>query len=222
MKQPHSGPAFPSSGNFSVGSAVPSLNIVNPAGDHELIQQSLAGRTDAFGQLVVRYQDRIHRTLVHVLGSTEDAQDVAQDAFVHAYQKLSSFRGQSAFYSWLFRIALNTAATHRRRNYRRMISVEAAREGAGYEPVDGRMDSQPSHPLEQSEQQKLVRDALAELQEEYRTALVLKEMEGLKYEEIAELVGCPIGTVRSRIHRARSELREKLRILLKQETRMHH
>jgi RNA polymerase sigma-70 factor (ECF subfamily) len=92
---------------------------------------------------------------------------------------------------------------------------DAAREQTGMEPLDHHPASEPSYALEVSEDQKLVRRALADLSEEFRTVLVLKEMEDLKYEEIAEIVGCPVGTVRSRIHRARAELREKLRILLK-------
>ena len=182
--------------------------------DQELIDECLAGQTDAFGQLVVRYQDRLYNTLVNVLGSSDDARDVAQEAFVHAFQKLATFRGHAAFYSWLFRIALNAAMSHKRKRRRTVVSVEAAREQAGIEPIDPRSDNRPSHALELSERQAAVRSALAQISKEYRTVLVLKEMDGLKYEEIAEIVGCPIGTVRSRIHRARSELREKLRILL--------
>jgi RNA polymerase sigma-70 factor (ECF subfamily) len=179
--------------------------------DHELIRACLSGQSEAFGCLVLRYQDRLLHTLTCVLGSREDAQDVAQEALVRAFRKLDTFRGDSAFYSWLFRIALNAAVTYQRRNRQPHASLEAGRESSGSEPRDPRADAQPSHSLETEERQRLVRAALARLPEEYRTALVLKEMEGLKYEEIAELVGCPIGTVRSRIHRAREELREKLR-----------
>ncbi|MEX2287425.1 MAG: sigma-70 family RNA polymerase sigma factor [Planctomycetaceae bacterium] len=184
------------------------------ADDQHLIDECLSGRTEAFGQLVVRYQDRLHNTLVKILGSTDDARDAAQDAFVQAFEKLSSFQGTAAFYSWLFRIAMNAAVTQKRKTRRTVGSVDAAREQRGVEPLDLHPASQPSHSLELSERQALVRAALMELADDFRIALVLKEMEGLKYEEIAELVGCPIGTVRSRIHRARSELREKLRPLL--------
>ena len=187
------------------------------ADDQQLIRECLAGRTEAFGRLVLRYQDRLYNTLVNVLGSADDARDVSQDAFVHAFTKLASFRGHSAFYSWLFRIAMNSAVSQKRKTRRVTVSVEAAREQAGVEPSDDHPDSQPSHALETSERQTAVRAALAELSEEYRTVLVLKEIEGLKYEEIAEIVGCPIGTVRSRIHRARCELRQKLLVELKDE-----
>lgn len=181
---------------------------MNSLGDQELIDQCLTGRTEAFGQLVIRYQDRLYNSLVHVIGSADTAQDVVQEAFVHAFQKLGSFRGQSAFYSWLFRIALNAAISEKRKNRRMAGSVEAARESAGIEPIDARAENYPAHALEVAERQAMVHQALDQLAEEFRTVLVLKEMDGLKYEEIAEIVGCPIGTVRSRIHRARSELRD--------------
>ncbi len=185
--------------------------------DQELIDEFLAGRTEAFGQLVLRYQDRLFNTLVNVLGSHEDARDVSQEAFVHAFQKLNTFRGQSAFYSWLFRIAFNAAISHKRKTRRISVSIDATREITGVEPPDSRADAEPSQRLEAAERQALIRSALSQLPAEYRTVLVLKEIEQLKYEDIAKIVDCPIGTVRSRIHRARLELRETVRILLKDE-----
>lgn len=216
-------------GNFDVidenapkgGNHDPQVNVISPNAvnndDQQLIEECLAGRSEAFGELVVRYQDRLFHTLLFVTGAADQAQDVAQDAFVHAFAKLSTFRGESAFYSWLFRIAMNAAVSRKRRDRRMSASLDAARENAGHEPADGHPGSEPSHSIEVSERQALVRAALSELSEEYRTVLVLKEMEDLRYEEIAEIVGCPIGTVRSRIHRARSELREKLAVLFKEE-----
>lgn len=185
--------------------------------DQELIQRCLAGQTESFGLLVERYQHRLYHALVHVLGSSADAQDVVQDAFVHALEKLKTFRGQSAFYSWLFRIALNAAVSARRKTRRMSASVEASRERAGTEPLDQRPSAQPSHALDVSDRQRLVRRALEELPEEFRTVLVLKEMDGLPYEQIAEICDCPVGTVRSRLHRARLELRGKLTVLLRRE-----
>jgi RNA polymerase sigma-70 factor (ECF subfamily) len=191
--------------------------IVNGTSDQELIQHCLAGRTDAFGLLVERYQHRLYHALVHVLGSPTDAQDVVQDAFVHALEKLKTFRGESAFYSWLFRIALNAAVSARRKTRRMSTSVEATRERIGTEPADERASSQPFHALDVADRQRLVRQALGELPEEFRTVLVLKEMDGLPYEQIAEICDCPVGTVRSRLHRARLELRGKLTGLLRRE-----
>jgi RNA polymerase sigma-70 factor, ECF subfamily len=183
--------------------------------DQELIAECLSGQTHAFGVLVARYQNRLFNTLVGVLGSVEDAHDVAQEAFVNAFQKLNTFRGHSAFYSWLFRIALNSAVSQKRKQ-RAVVSIDAAREQSGDEPVDRHPAARPEHGLETNERQVAVRAALAELAEEFRTALILKEMEDLSYEEISEIVGCPIGTVRSRIHRARAELRVKLQGLLRE------
>lgn len=185
--------------------------------DQQLIDECLAGRTDAFGRLVVRYQDRLYNTLVKVLGSADDARDTAQDAFVHAFQKLATFRGNSAFYSWLFRIAMNAAISEKRKTKRVTASLDSAYEQSGIEPSDEHPETDPSHSMELSERQTMVRAALAQLSEEFRIVIVLKEMEGLKYDEIADIIGCPIGTVRSRIHRARSELRDKLRIMFKAE-----
>jgi RNA polymerase sigma-70 factor (ECF subfamily) len=183
--------------------------------DQELIADCLSGQTHAFGDLVARYQNRLFNTLVNVLGSVDDAHDVAQEAFVNAFQKLNSFRGHSAFYSWLFRIALNSAVSQKRKQ-RAVVSIDAARDQSGEEPIDRHPATRPEHGLESSERQTAVRAALAELAEEFRTALILKEMEDLSYEEISEIVGCPIGTVRSRIHRARAELRVKLQGLLRE------
>ncbi|MBW3539284.1 MAG: sigma-70 family RNA polymerase sigma factor, partial [Planctomycetes bacterium] len=179
--------------------------------DQELIDECLAGYTEAFGDLVSRYQDRLYHTLRAMLGSADEALDAAQDAFVQAFTRLSTFEGRSAFYSWLFRIAVNAAVSRKRRRKRgAAASLDAVREQSGLEPADRHPANTPSHSLESSEQQELVRRALDELPEEFRTALVLKEIEDLKYEDIAKIMKCPVGTVRSRIHRARCELREKL------------
>lgn len=184
--------------------------------DKLLIEKSLAGETDAFGVLVTRYQDRLYHSVLMMVGSAEDARDLTQEAFVHAFRRLDSFRGDAAFYTWLFRIAINATISFRRKAARRKTtSVEAARDAIGIEPMDNRNDARPSSRMETAEQQQLVRDALNELSEDFRRAIVLTEIEGLSYEDAAEAVGCPIGTIRSRIHRARNELREKLRIMLK-------
>ncbi len=191
---------------------------MSTADDQLLIEQCLAGDTQAFGELVLRYQDRIFNALLMMVGSHEDARDLAQEAFVHAYRKLSSFRGDSQFYTWLFRIAVNATISFRRKHARRKtVSVDAAREASGLEPVDDSPDISPSRGLETSEQQAIVKRALSELSDDFRTALVLTEIEGMSYEEAAAICECPIGTIRSRVHRARADLKEKLRILLKQD-----
>lgn len=184
--------------------------------DQILIQRCLAGQSEAFGDLVLRYQDRLYSSVYMMVSSPEDARDLTQEAFVHAFRRLDSFRGDSAFYTWLFRIAVNATISFRRKAARRKTySVESVREASGNEPIDGNSDTRPSSRMETEEQQRLVRAALEELSEEFRTAIVLTEIEGLSYEDAAEAVGCPIGTIRSRIHRARNELREKLRLALR-------
>lgn len=183
--------------------------------DRELIDICLAGNPDAFGQLVVRHQDRLFNSLVKLLGSVHDAADVAQDAFVLAFQNLKTYERRSAFYTWLFRIAFN-ASVSRRRKLRRLKSLTGKDGQTTAEPVDWRPDAAPSHSMELDEQHQIIHHALAELSDEYRDVLVMKELEGLKYEEIAEVLNCPLGTVRSRIHRARGELRDKLKVALKE------
>ncbi|MEZ6064952.1 MAG: sigma-70 family RNA polymerase sigma factor [Planctomycetaceae bacterium] len=185
--------------------------------DQTLIDRCLAGDSEAFGVLVDRYQDRLYGSLVPVLGSVHDALDVAQEAFVLAYQKLDTYRGESAFYSWLFRIAYNASVSWRRRDRMPRQSLDARRETLGDEPTDNRPSNNPEHDLEICERQSMVQQALSELPPDYRAVLVLKEMDGLSYEEIATAMDVPIGTVRSRIHRARLELKEKLNRVLSRE-----
>jgi RNA polymerase sigma-70 factor (ECF subfamily) len=183
--------------------------------DAQLISQALAGQTAAFGQLVQKYQDRLYNTVVHVAGNAEDAKDVVQEAFVQAFLKLESFQGASAFYTWLYRIAFNVAATQRRRRGAMRTAEKAAIADGQVRGFDGapRSDAPGEH-LEQEERCRQVRHAIARLPEEYRTVLVLREMEGYCYETIAEVLDLPVGTVRSRLHRARMQLREQLKEVL--------
>jgi RNA polymerase sigma-70 factor (ECF subfamily) len=182
--------------------------------DSQLIDEALAGNSASFGQLVRRYQDRLYNTMFHVVHCAEEAQDVVQEAFVQAFVKLDTFQRNSAFYTWLYRIAFNTAVSRKRR-HRPMASVEQSRQAAGTEPIDGR--EAPHERLEQEERVKQVRAALAALSEEHRAILVLREMEGCDYETIAAMLDLPVGTVRSRLHRARLQLRDQLQEMLRNE-----
>ncbi len=182
--------------------------------DSQLIGRTLAGNPAAFGELVLRHQDRLYNSLVRVLGSAEDARDAVQDAFVQAFVKLETFRGSSAFYTWLYRIAFNQAMSHVRRQ-RPTRSLDEARTDRGGEPVDGQPP--PDARLDASERATQVHLALAELSVEYRAVVVLREMDGCKYEEIAEILELPVGTVRSRLFRARLELRDRLVNVMKDE-----
>ena len=182
--------------------------------DAQLIDDALSGVSAAFGRLVAKYQDRLFNTIVHVIGSRDEAEDIVQDAFVQAFVRLDSFRRTSAFYTWLYRIAVNLAISRKRR-HRPSQSVEERRDIAGEEPV-GR-DHDPSEPMEQRERAEQVQAALAALSAEHRTVLVLREIEGCSYETIAEIVEAPVGTVRSRLHRARIEMRDQLRQALQED-----
>jgi RNA polymerase sigma-70 factor (ECF subfamily) len=179
--------------------------------DAQLIDETLAGHSEAFGRLVQKYQDRLYNTVVHVAGNVEDAKDIVQEAFVQAFLKLDTFRGCSAFYTWLYRIGFNLAASHRRRR-RPTLSVERARETSGLEPADG--GNGPTDRLQQKECCQQVREAIEQLNRPHRDVLVLREIDGCCYETIAEILELPIGTVRSRLHRARMQLREQLREVL--------
>lgn len=183
--------------------------------DQSLIQDALAGNSRAFEQLVYRYQDRLVHSLEHAIGSREDALEVAQQAFLLAWRRLSTFRGESAFYSWLYRIARNVAISHSRRNRLATGSLDALSDASSFEPVDHAPDSVPGHQLELSEQLQFVRDALQQIPEDFRQALVLKEIDGCSYEEIAQILDIPLGTVRSRIFRARQDLTDRLRRLIR-------
>lgn len=179
--------------------------------DAQLIDQTLAGQSEAFGELVLKYQDRLFNTVFHVVGHAEDARDIVQEALVQAFIKLETFRRQSAFYTWLYRIAFNAAVSHQRRR-RPMASIDRAREYANLEPPGEEDD--PAESLERKERCRWVRGAIAQLTEEYRAVIVLREIDGCCYETIAEVLDLPIGTVRSRLHRARLQLKERLSEML--------
>jgi RNA polymerase sigma-70 factor (ECF subfamily) len=174
--------------------------------DAELIQSTLRGDTRAFDELVRRYQDRLIHSLTILLGSRDDALDVAQQAFVQAWKKLSLFRGESGFYSWLYRIARNTAVSRLRTNTLDARSLEQLQQNSEFEPGDQNRHSLPEHSLEQAEMASQVQSALLKVPEEFRQPLVLKELDGFSYEQISEILDIPLGTVRSRIFRGRQEL----------------
>jgi RNA polymerase sigma-70 factor (ECF subfamily) len=184
--------------------------------DHTLVEACRAGQTEAFGALVERYQERLYQVLLHVSGSADDARDVLQDTFLRAYEKLDQFQGDSSFYTWVYRIGVNLALSgHRRRRsraaLRRTNDHGATRNG---EPVDDSVDSDPTYPLERAEREQIVEAALRQLGPEHRAVVVLKDFDGRRYEEIGAILNVPVGTVRSRLHRARCELRDRLRCLI--------
>jgi RNA polymerase sigma-70 factor (ECF subfamily) len=175
--------------------------------ESQLIDESLLGDSSAFGQLVKIHQDRLYNAVANFIGDRTEAEDVVQEAFVQAYLKLASFKRNAAFYTWLYRIAFNTAVSRKRRK-RVETSVDQTREHTGSEPVD--LGDTPGDRMMRDEQASQVHAALALLSDEHRAILVLREMDELDYDTIAEILGINIGTVRSRLHRARTQMREKL------------
>jgi len=179
-----------------------------PRDDRDLIAASLAGDSTSFGELVRRYQDRLFNSVLRVCEGAEDAADVVQETFLHAYQALPSFKGDSQFFTWIYRIAFNTAITQKRKQ-KSALRLNAGELGA-FEPADPSEETRPGHAMELAEDERRVRDALQRLSPEHRAVLVLKDMDEMKYEEMAEVLQVPIGTIRSRLHRARLELKEIL------------
>ena len=192
------------------------MNPESQPTDAELVQACCDGQTDAFQGLVERYQDRVYNVVYRMVGSPEDARDIVQDAFLKAYENLSEFRGASSFYTWLYRIAVNLSLTFRRRSKRlRLVrpleeemSVELSRSQAG------RLAQGPEAAMESVERARLVSEALEGLDGDHRAAVVLRDIEGLDYRAIAEILDVSTGTVKSRIHRARIALRDRLQTLI--------
>lgn len=181
--------------------------------DNRLITECREGHTAAFGELVARYQDRLFNTVLRLVDNAEDARDVVQEAFLHAYQSLRTFKGDSLFFTWLYRIAFNTAISSRRKK-RIVLSINpTGDDGKAIDPLDPAETNRPGHALEMAEEEHQVHAALAKLSSEHRAVLVMKDMDGMKYEDIAEILGVPIGTIRSRLHRARLEMRDLLQKL---------
>mgnify|MGYP001555110021 CR=1 FL=1 len=175
--------------------------------DRDLIEVTLRGDQRGYEQLIRRYQDRLFASVVHDAGCAVLAEDIVQDAFVRAYLHLRSFRKESNFLTWLFRIALNVRSNYVRR-HRRMLPLESLVREPECDSSANR-DS-PSRSLERHEECRKVRDALSRLDEHHRTVLILREFDGFDYQTIAELLDLKVGTVRSRFSRAREQMRQKL------------
>ena len=185
--------------------------------DQKLVERAQAGDKHAFELLVAKYQRKLGRLLSRFIRDHAEVEDVAQEAFIKAYRALPSFRGDSAFYTWLYRIGINTAKNYLVAQGRRAPTSTDfdADEAEGFEDADQLRDINTPESLLQSKQiGETVNSAIESLPEELRTAIVLREIEGLSYEEIAASMNCPIGTVRSRIFRAREAVAAKLRPLL--------
>lgn len=185
--------------------------------DQRLVERVQRGDKRAFDLLVVKYQRKLFRLLSRLIRDPAEIEDVAQEAFIKAYRALPNFRGESAFYTWLYRIAINTAKNHLVAQGRRAPTQTEAEIEDAENFDDGellRNEDTPDRMLLSKQVAEAVNRAIEQLPEELRTAIVLRELEGLTYEEIAASMNCPIGTVRSRIFRAREAVAAELRPIL--------
>ena len=183
--------------------------------DQALVERVQQGDKKAFNLLVSRYQNRVAGLLTRYV-SPNDIPDVVQESFIKAYRSIGAFRGDSAFYTWLYRIAVNTAKNYLTAQGRRPPNEDIlAEEAESYDVGSNLRDvATPENEMLSNELKKIVFDTIKGLQEDLRTAITLREIEGLSYEEIAEIMECPVGTVRSRIFRARESIESKVKPLL--------
>jgi RNA polymerase sigma-70 factor (ECF subfamily) len=185
--------------------------------DQQLVERAQRGEKHAFELLVSKYQRKLARVLSRFIRDATEVEDVTQEAFIKAYRALPTFRGDSAFYTWLYRIGINTAKNYLVAMGRRAPTTTDidSEEAEGFENGDQLRDlNTPENEMMSRQVAETVNQTLGELPEELRTAITLREIEGLSYEDIANIMNCPIGTVRSRIFRAREAIAAKLRPLL--------
>ncbi|MDX1694976.1 MAG: RNA polymerase sigma factor RpoE [Ketobacteraceae bacterium] len=184
--------------------------------DRRLVERVQQGDKRAFDLLVTKYQHKILSVIGRFVQDQDEAMDVAQEAFIKAYRALKNFRGESAFYTWIYRIAVNTAKNHLVSRGRRPPGRDVEVEDAEYYEggVALHETSSPEKNLLRDELEKVIYDTIADLPEDLKTALTLREFDGLSYEEIAEIMDCPVGTVRSRIFRGREAVDSQVKALL--------
>jgi RNA polymerase sigma-70 factor (ECF subfamily) len=189
--------------------------------DWEWVQRTLAGDPRAYGVLVLKYQRRIQRLIARMVRDVDLVEDIAQETFIRAYRALHQFRGDAQFYTWLYRIAVNTAKNHLVSQNRRPPNEDI--DAADAEQFDGgarlRDTDTPERELLRQEIERTVMRAVDGLPEDLKVAITLREVDGLSYDEIAQKMDCPIGTVRSRIFRAREAIDAQLRPLLDNDQR---
>lgn len=186
--------------------------------DELLVVQAQRGDAAAFGLLVERHQDALFNGIHRMVSQREDAEDLAQEAFVKAFRALGGFQGRSSFYTWLYSIAVNLVISHRRKTgsarHLNPLSFQGGSddEGRGLDVADD--VERPDHAAERREMKQQVERAIAQLEDEFRTVIVMRDIEGFDYQTIAEVLGCPAGTVKSRLHRARLALRDQMKDLV--------
>lgn len=189
----------------------------NQASDKKLVERVQKGDKGAFDLLVLKYQHKVVNLIMRYVRDPELALDIAQEAFIKAYRALPRFRGDSAFYTWLYRIAVNTAKNHLAAQRRRPMDVELDLQDPEQYELHAKLKETdtPEGVALSDELQETVERAIAALPEDLRTAIILRELEGMSYEEIAETMECPVGTVRSRIFRARDAIGKKVGSLIR-------
>lgn len=184
--------------------------------DQQLVERVQRGDKNAFNLLVSKYQHKVASLVTRYVSNQSDVSDVVQEAFIKAYRALPEFRGESAFYTWLYRIAVNTAKNYLTAQGRRPPELDVDCSDAELQEGAEAMHelANPENLILSDEIQRMVVATLESLPEDLRTAITLREIEGLSYEEIAEIMGCPVGTVRSRIFRARDAIDKQIQPLL--------
>lgn len=189
----------------------------NQAADQKLVERVQKGDNGAFDLLVLKYQHKIVNLVMRYVRDPELAQDITQEAFIKAYRALPRFRGDSAFYTWMYRIAVNTAKNHLAALRRRPVDIELDLQDPEQYELHARLKETdtPEGMTLSNELMETVDRAIAALPEDLRTAIVLRELEGMSYEEIAQTMECPVGTVRSRIFRARDAIGKKIGSLIR-------
>ncbi len=183
------------------------------------LRKAQAGDRSAYGQVVLAYQDRLFNAVLRLVGNADEARELTQEAFTRGLMKIESFRGDSSPYTWLFRIAVNLAISQLRKVQRhRTFSLDGSSNGVGSDPDRGSRadglsrsdDEPPPQALERQERHQQVLSALGRLDAEYRAVLVMRDIEGFDYQQMAEVLGMPLGTLKSRLFRARLALRDEL------------
>jgi RNA polymerase sigma-70 factor (ECF subfamily) len=184
--------------------------------DQVIIERVQRGDKQAFNLLVIKYQNKVCNLISRYINNSGDVADVAQEAFIKAYRAIPNFRGESAFYTWLYRIAVNTAKNHIVAQGRRPPATDLDAEEAEFYETGGALKeiSNPENITLSKELKQVVFEAIEALPEDLKTAMTLRELDGLSYEDIAEIMDCPVGTVRSRIFRAREAVERKIQPLL--------
>lgn len=185
---------------------------MNPV-DRDLIEKTLRGQSEAYGELVLRYQDRLFNSILRITNDPEDTLDAVQDAFINGYQALATFKGDCEFFTWLYRIAFNAALAIKRKRWLVMSLQPGSESSLAIDPPDDDENGQPGAELERCEDEMVLYEAMAKLSAEHRAVLVMKDIDGMKYEQMAEVLEVPIGTIRSRLHRARLELRQTIEVI---------